>query len=622
MVNFEKHRPKGIATGTVIKILLALIVIVGLGTIVVAESEWLQDILESIGFPELGPSQDDMIAMNSVSALAWAIDQTAIDSAKRYLDPENPLCCFGPSMEPGGGGSPCECNYINPTITETFSDTNVICDAEENGHTECTVTNFWLPQKVSDPEKIILQYGDPKYLTYWQNFPKGEEASWAGWLGWEKNSLLFFVMAVPVGSAVGNMVKGAKIGTKATIRSTLKKIIPLRRLDDLPDNAGFIVRDTASRTAGRQALLTEFNAIGEGLSYEAKANKFFNDVLKIKGGACGKKCYGAILSATGATSLAAAAGDWADNLMVKYNNPQPNSLVLKRNYKELDTFPLADEMKEHVAYLTRNLADDSMLYLASPCHVDLKVYKNSKECYDYVYDPTTEITNCETRNLLEIAPLKQYSDCNKVSCGCHWCRRLTTEEASEIHSKSSSGELPLRTTPTLSCGWSSEPASACEVFDDCYECWIPTSENPCDYISPYFYEIENCGEEYTDKPEEYDECIAVSRHKTGPAFAPLEGDYYKYYIGEPSAATCNDLSAVGVTVIEHNSYAPDSENFCFSTPSVEGDATLIGTTLADVIMFFYPPFWVAEIVIQGVGAYLSYETLHASYWPEHNPLHW
>ena len=80
MVNFEKHRPKGIATGTVIKILLALIVIVGLGTIVVAESEWLQDILESIGFPGFEPhlSLDDKIAIQSTKALAFAINEVAL----------------------------------------------------------------------------------------------------------------------------------------------------------------------------------------------------------------------------------------------------------------------------------------------------------------------------------------------------------------------------------------------------------------------------------------------------------------------------------------------------------------------------------------------------------------
>ena len=58
--------------------------------------------------------------------------------------------------------------------------------------------NFELPQKTRDWEERILAYGDPDYITYWQNFPAGEEGSWESLVQWQSNIGLVVLAAVPM----------------------------------------------------------------------------------------------------------------------------------------------------------------------------------------------------------------------------------------------------------------------------------------------------------------------------------------------------------------------------------------------------------------------------------------
>ncbi len=63
------------------------------------------------------------------------------------------------------------------TKTAKFGDVRVTCNKEKQ---MCFVYNFYLPQKVDEdkPFSYIFNYGDPKYLIYYEMFPHGEERAW------------------------------------------------------------------------------------------------------------------------------------------------------------------------------------------------------------------------------------------------------------------------------------------------------------------------------------------------------------------------------------------------------------------------------------------------------------
>lgn len=77
-------------------------------------------------------------------------------------------------------------NYI-PRCNATVYNSSASCTTSENGEVSCTVKNFVLPQQVTDAEAFIRDYGDPKFLVYWERFPE-EENTWtflAGDEGWQ-----------------------------------------------------------------------------------------------------------------------------------------------------------------------------------------------------------------------------------------------------------------------------------------------------------------------------------------------------------------------------------------------------------------------------------------------------
>jgi hypothetical protein len=89
-------------------------------------------------------------------------------------------------------------------------------DALSQNNCECTVTNFNMPQEVTEREEWIPWYGDPYYLAYWQNFPMGED-TWTYQDSWAITGAIIVITAIPWG-------KGTLTAAKQASRAVLTKV--------------------------------------------------------------------------------------------------------------------------------------------------------------------------------------------------------------------------------------------------------------------------------------------------------------------------------------------------------------------------------------------------------------
>ncbi len=131
----------------------------------------------------------------------------------------------------------------------------------------CKVENFNLPQKVEEyrdpilgidwnPESWIFGYGDPKYLTYWQSFPAGEDDSWRSFMEWEKNVMFIALTSCfPLGKT---LTAGKQVGGKV-LREAGKKV-----------GIGQVGKETISHSVGDAAGVV-INAEGQVFGRTATA---------------------------------------------------------------------------------------------------------------------------------------------------------------------------------------------------------------------------------------------------------------------------------------------------------------------------------------------------------------
>ena len=132
-------------------------------------------------------NEEDKVAIDSTKAITYAASCAASSDGnvdvryqnfigdEKWLSNDlqgvlNPPCEIGAT----GEDSPGDC-FCGQDRTFEVSKTKVSC-TETSGVYKCNVINFDLPQEVSDPEKWIAGWGDPRYVIYHNTFPEGEEA--------------------------------------------------------------------------------------------------------------------------------------------------------------------------------------------------------------------------------------------------------------------------------------------------------------------------------------------------------------------------------------------------------------------------------------------------------------
>ncbi|MBN2330730.1 MAG: hypothetical protein JXC85_02845 [Candidatus Aenigmarchaeota archaeon] len=81
---------------------------------------------------------------------------------------------------------------------------------------ECALSNFELPQEITDWEEWVPWHGDPRFLIYWQNFP-AEEDMWTMKTNWKLYVVLGIISVLPV-------LKSARIVAGTAARAVLSRI--------------------------------------------------------------------------------------------------------------------------------------------------------------------------------------------------------------------------------------------------------------------------------------------------------------------------------------------------------------------------------------------------------------
>ncbi len=201
-------RKKGIALSinTMISIVLIIIVLaVGL-TFQEKIFQGIKAFLE--GFGVYKQAQIDPRAVDSFNALYCGIN---IISSKDPNDCKNNKVFFTGMVVYDVITS----NVIkngNMKIVAKYGETKVLCD---NNLNFCIIENFALPQEINDKEyakQYISTFSDPRYIIYYEEFPKGEEKGWTILMS-GNNKLLGVGISAGLGAAL-SLVKFPGIAKK------------------------------------------------------------------------------------------------------------------------------------------------------------------------------------------------------------------------------------------------------------------------------------------------------------------------------------------------------------------------------------------------------------------------
>lgn len=270
--------------------------------------------------------------------------------------------------------------------------TKVKC-GKEDGEFKCEISNFYLPQKVSKPEDWILGFGDPKFLVYYESFPKGEASSWSGLVTAGENVGMMIMADVAFSTVTKGVVgKLKRLAGKEAWKGRLGNLIKKsEKLSKLSDKLGIAMNKVKklkllvfSKTMSKpQRIKTIKRTILDDYDLASKTTIKGQAETLSKAMGVSSKALGRYIrerkKTLGAIALATYAANWIDSRNEKYIN-HTNSLVLKTPFKEPDTFELLEEVENYDVILDKRLSiRDKRFYYASPCHIDVQVYKDEGE---------------------------------------------------------------------------------------------------------------------------------------------------------------------------------------------------------------------------------------------------
>jgi hypothetical protein len=85
---------------------------------------------------------------------------------------------------------------------------------------KCTIYDFSLPQKVSNVQEYVINYGDPAFMLYWNEFPI-DENTWTFEPDWKVHALIAAISVFPLGKS---LKVGAEIAWTA-IKGPSKRLV-------------------------------------------------------------------------------------------------------------------------------------------------------------------------------------------------------------------------------------------------------------------------------------------------------------------------------------------------------------------------------------------------------------
>jgi hypothetical protein len=418
----------------------------------------------------------------------------------------------------------------------------------------CEVKNFNLPQEVTNAEKWIAGYGDPKFLVYWTSFPPGEDSAWTGYSSWLSDVGTVVLFAIPAGRLLKTGEKVA-VGTFNKIKdklmpeagekflSFLKKIKP-----GAEEKAIIEISEEGVSLAERSALTKgfvegEYGWMIESLpSLSDRAKKVIKDILKFNVEYTADE-FKALMKVAGVTTATAFLATWIDNVNDKYEKI-PNSVVLKQPYVPKDKISLTDNMKGGLVLLNRG--ELVSFYLASPCEADLTVTLTDFYCQSYSFNENTGAVYCKSAKEKE----GRYTNLSTVDVCNENILKMREKYKEEYH-------------PEL------------------YKIGICWNEREASKYIP------SCGNEETAKVEE----------------GKITGT---------SPEWCK-TKAVVVDVKKIDTKGP---NFCYSEPSKLETFIFVGTILADAALtYLFPPSLLLQVGVGATGgiAYVAAERMEK--WP-------
>lgn len=336
--------------------------------------------------PEYYYDKDYLISKESTEQLICAIESTIEGQNRGCFEKGDAeygdvyvTCKF--QGEPALVAEPSTWQKVKNFFKDIFSN-------EEDVPYGCQVINFNLPQEVNNAEEWIAGYGDPKFLTYYESFPLGEERAWSSYSTWMENVgtvVLFSFPATHFIKGVKGYVRGtiATIGDKVTTtaKSGLSKL--LTKIGVNKAETELILIEQGASAATRKAAYSSLGRkILDKMSYD-----------QIKRG----------MKAAAVLTPEAFIAAWLDSTNEKYIR-QTNQMVLKQPYYGIKTWsfkfkgaPFGIEIDKPNSLpivldkqgLINKYTDKDLInfYLASPCDANLLVERSTVYCSSYEYTP-------------------------------------------------------------------------------------------------------------------------------------------------------------------------------------------------------------------------------------------
>ncbi|UCD07660.1 MAG: hypothetical protein JSW41_01680 [Candidatus Aenigmatarchaeota archaeon] len=296
------------------------------------------------------------------------------------------------------------------TITPAIhSYTSTIVNCERKIKTiKCTVHDFKLPQKVGDVQTYIINYGDPKFILYWNKFPI-EEDTWTFKSDWKVHALIAAFAIIPGGRAT---VAGAKV-TWTALRGPSRRLVANTLAKEILEE---FTEDELIRVFGTKFAFQLAREEGEAIIREygkAFGKKELKSLLKQYAKVKGKKYFAKIVMKEKLISLLKerfkarniksilikgvtveaiyAVAIIADSMSQKYD-PRGNNMILKSPYEDAELLslesswegkPVVVKWRPNKVFLYGTAYNNA--HLVSPCYLKyIDVTKENVNCKRYI----------------------------------------------------------------------------------------------------------------------------------------------------------------------------------------------------------------------------------------------